>query len=236
MSAWSASPALAPSSLPPPRQPPHLKAIFPFDPRGAYGVLGGFRDEYPGGVIHLFRYLIGHFSGEHQHKGRARPAAAGAEKCGTRRWPIPTTRCIPHVYNVMAQKGQHMPPYFDLLINPYDSEEAVPEERGGVRQDQGADLHRLRLVRLHLQDPSNGASTGSQHQGAEEASARRAGASGAALSLVARRVLRWYDHWLKGIDTGIMDEPPVKFWVMGANKWRTARTGRCRRRSGRSST
>lgn len=33
-------------------------------------------------------------------------------------------------------------------------------------------------------------------------------------------VVRWYDHWLKGIDTGIMDEPPIKLFVMGANQWR----------------
>ncbi len=33
-------------------------------------------------------------------------------------------------------------------------------------------------------------------------------------------MLRWYDHWLKGIDTGIMAEPPVSYWVMGANEWR----------------
>lgn len=32
--------------------------------------------------------------------------------------------------------------------------------------------------------------------------------------------LRWYDHWLKGIDTGIMDEPPIKIFVMGRNQWR----------------
>jgi uncharacterized protein len=32
--------------------------------------------------------------------------------------------------------------------------------------------------------------------------------------------LRWFDYWLKGIDTGIMDEPPIKLFVMGANKWR----------------
>jgi putative CocE/NonD family hydrolase len=25
--------------------------------------------------------------------------------------------------------------------------------------------------------------------------------------------LRWWDHWLKGIDTGIMDEPMVRVWV-----------------------
>jgi hypothetical protein len=28
------------------QQPPSLKAIFPFDPRGAYGTLGSFREEY----------------------------------------------------------------------------------------------------------------------------------------------------------------------------------------------
>ncbi|WP_096701514.1 CocE/NonD family hydrolase [Magnetospirillum sp. 15-1] len=32
--------------------------------------------------------------------------------------------------------------------------------------------------------------------------------------------LRWYDYWLKGIDTGVMDEPPIKMFVMGINKWR----------------
>ena len=33
-------------------------------------------------------------------------------------------------------------------------------------------------------------------------------------------VLRWYDHWLKGIDTGIMEEPPIRLFLMGANQWR----------------
>ncbi len=36
-------------------------------------------------------------------------------------------------------------------------------------------------------------------------------------------VLRWYDHWLKGIDTGIMDEPLIKLWTHGINEWRTER-------------
>lgn len=31
---------------------------------------------------------------------------------------------------------------------------------------------------------------------------------------------RWFDYWLKGVDTGIMDEPPVRLFVMGENKWR----------------
>lgn len=32
--------------------------------------------------------------------------------------------------------------------------------------------------------------------------------------------IRWFDHWLKGIDTGIMDEPPIKLYVKGINQWR----------------
>ena len=34
--------------------------------------------------------------------------------------------------------------------------------------------------------------------------------------------VRWFDYWLKGIDTGIQDEPPVNVFVMGANQWRAA--------------
>ncbi len=32
--------------------------------------------------------------------------------------------------------------------------------------------------------------------------------------------VRWFDHWLKGIDTGMMNEAPIKLFVMGANVWR----------------
>ena len=28
-----------------------------------------------------------------------------------------------------------------------------------------------------------------------------------------QEAVRWWDHWLKGIDTGIMDEPPLRVWM-----------------------
>ncbi len=34
-------------------------------------------------------------------------------------------------------------------------------------------------------------------------------------------LLRWFDYWLKDVDTGIMEEPPVYLFVMGENKWRS---------------
>ena len=36
---------------------------------------------------------------------------------------------------------------------------------------------------------------------------------------------RWFDYWLKGINNGIMNEPPIHYYVMGAPKkdsWRTS--------------
>lgn len=34
-------------------------------------------------------------------------------------------------------------------------------------------------------------------------------------------MLRWYDHWLKGVDTGILDEPPLQLTVQqsGSHRW-----------------
>jgi uncharacterized protein len=32
--------------------------------------------------------------------------------------------------------------------------------------------------------------------------------------------LRWFDHWLKGLDNGFESQPPVTIYVMGADLWR----------------
>lgn len=32
--------------------------------------------------------------------------------------------------------------------------------------------------------------------------------------------LRWYDHWLKGMDNGVRADAPVRIFVMGTNVWR----------------
>jgi len=35
--------------------------------------------------------------------------------------------------------------------------------------------------------------------------------------------LRWFDYWLKGIDNGIVDEPPLRLFIMGIDQWRDER-------------
>jgi uncharacterized protein len=32
--------------------------------------------------------------------------------------------------------------------------------------------------------------------------------------------LRWYDQWLKGMDTGVMDGPPIQLHIPGSGSWR----------------
>lgn len=108
------------------QRPPHLKAIFPFDPRGAHGVLGGFCEEHPGGVIHTFRYLIGHLGVAHEY--RDAPADLPPEKDELWKNAVenPDYRMYPTVYNVITMKGQIARSYFDTLIDPYEAE-GVPE-------------------------------------------------------------------------------------------------------------
>ncbi|HEY7973442.1 MAG TPA: CocE/NonD family hydrolase, partial [Xanthobacteraceae bacterium] len=205
------------------KQPPHLRAIFPFDSRGAYGELGGFRDEYPGGVIHLFRYLVGHFSAIHQHKGAPASLPPEREKFWQEAMNNADYKMYPHVYNVIAQKGQHMPPYFDVLVDPYDSEAAVKKSEAEfaavkVPTYTGSGWYGY-SYKTHL--------NGCQHWYRNISAPKKLLLAGPAhlerpYHTFHGEVLRWNDQWLKGIETGIMDEPPVRFWVMGANEWHTA--------------
>ncbi len=205
------------------QQPPHLKAIFPFDPRGAFGVLGSFREEYPGGVLHFFRYLIMHFAALHQTKGKPGTLPPEREALWQAAMNNPDYRMYPHVYNVLTQKGQHMPPYFALLIDPYDNPALVEEAEKAIASIKvpaytGAGWYAY-AYKTHL--------NGAQNYFERLKAPKKLAFLGPShlerpFHSFHGEILRWHDHWLKGIDTGIMNEPPVRYWLMGANEWRTA--------------
>ena len=203
------------------QNPPHLKAIFPFDPRGAYGTLGSFREEYPGGVIHLFRYLIMHFAALHGTKGRPGPLPPEKEVLWEEAMRNPDYRMYPHLYNVLTQKGQHMPPYFDLLIEPYDKEEIVESAEKALSNITipaytGCGWYAY-TYKTHL--------NGAQNYFEKIPAPKKLLFIGPAhlerpFHTLHSEILRCHDYWLKNIDTGVMNEPPVRYWVMGANEWR----------------
>jgi hypothetical protein len=39
---------------------------------------------------------------------------------------------------------------------------------------------------------------------------------------VVELTVRWFDYWLKGEETGITREPPVRYFMMDTNQWRTS--------------
>lgn len=205
------------------QQPPHLKAIFPYDPRGAYGELGGFRDEYPGGVLHTFRYMLSLFSVTHQEKGQPGELPPQVEKMWKEAMDNPDYKMYSNLYNVVVMRGQHLPTFFNVLIKPYDSEEVVKKseaefEKIKVPTYTGSGWYGY-TYKTHLQ--------GAQHWYQGIKAPKKLMFTGPAhlerpFHSYHDEILRWHDYWLKGIDTGIMDEPPVKVWVMGGNKWRYA--------------
>ena len=113
--------------------------------------------------------------------------------------------------------------YFETLIDPFEPEGIVESSEESIRRSRSRPTsgsgwygytYKTHLLGAqsywrHLESPKKLLFTGPAHL-----ERPFHGLHG--------EMLRWYDHWLKGIDTGVMDEPPVRYWVMGANEWRTA--------------
>ena len=204
------------------QNPPHLKAIFPLDPRGAYGTLGGFREEYPGGVVHLFRYLVGHFGVLHQQRGAPGELSPEREQHCREAMDNPDYRMYPHLLNMLSMKGQHFPGYFDILIDPFAPEGEAERSEAEIAQIETpaytgsgwyaytykTHLQGAQTYWRHLRSPKKLLFVGPAHLERP-------------FHTLHGEILRWHDHWLKGIDTGVLDEPPVRYWVQGANEWRT---------------
>lgn len=206
------------------QKPPHLKAIFPFDPCSVYGApVNGFRGVYPGGVLHPFMYLLDQLGVPHFERGRP---PLELDSVTDQRWreamENPDFRMYLNMYNVLTQKGQHTPYIFDTLLNPYDTVESVEESEANfdmvdIPMYTGSGWYAY-TYKLHLQ--------GCQDLFSHVNSPKKLLLTGPAhlerpWHSFHSEVIRWYDYWLKGIDTGVMDEPPVKYWLMGANEWRT---------------
>ena len=201
------------------QQPPHLKSIFVS--HVSYDL---YRDMvYVGGVLSLFMY--GLWDGRHGTSGYA-PKNPVSQMMKTlpkaeferRRKALlehPDIKHYPNLYHLLNYP-QKNPQFFDYLMNPFDgpfwqdrsvypfiNKIKVPTYVvGKVGGTKGYwDIYaNLKCTKKLLVKPA----------GPEERPWRED----------IETILRWHDHWLKGNDTGIMDEPKVKLFVPGANQWR----------------
>jgi len=198
------------------QQPPHLKAIFPYDALTPYG----FRDTNPGGVLHSFEYFTDHLSVGHMEKGKPKKLPPKLEKLWQEAMSNPDYKLYGNIYNLLTQKGQHCSMLFNKLIYPFEEEDGTEKgdaylKRIKVPSYTGSGWYAY-TYKGHIQ--------GCQNWYAGIDVPRKLLFTGPAhlarpWQAFHSEILRWYDYWLKGIETGIMEEPPVKLWVMGANAW-----------------
>jgi predicted acyl esterase len=197
-------------------QPPHLKAIFPYDP---HSFLFYFKDFYPGGVVHSMVFHLMKFSVENPHEVKLSPEEETLWKEAYRN---PDYRLYPHIFNVLERKGKLGFEFFSTLINPYEPENGeekkkelericIPFYTGTGWYAYTYKCHLFGALRLwrecHNTPFKKLLITGPAHLPRP-------------WTAFHDEVLRWFDYWLKDIETGVKDEPRVKIWVMGANHWR----------------
>ena len=195
-------------------QPPHLKAIFPYDPS-----MFSFRDVYPGGMIHTMWLHLMKFSVENPTDVKLDPEEKAHWEAA---YNNPDNRMYSTIFNLLQRRGKLGKRFFKLLINPYEHENEdqmeaelekinIPLYTGSGWYAYTYKMHlfgALRYWRKCANSPLKKLLlTGPAHLPRP-------------WNAFHDEILRWYDYWLKGIDTGITDEPRVKIRVMGANRWR----------------
>jgi predicted acyl esterase len=201
-------------------QPPHLKCI-----AVSHVIADNYRDlAYSGGVLSLMGYGV--WYGRHGTSGFAPNNAVSMmqqtlpkDEFERRRQELlnqPDIRNYPNLYHLLLYP-QKNPWFFDSLMNPYDGpfyqqssaypyfdKIKVPVHIIGkcAHEDMGYwDVYLGINTPKKLMVKPNGPEERPWREDLEV-------------------LIRWYDHWLKGKDTGMMDEPPIRMFVMGENKWR----------------
>ena len=202
--------------------PPHLKAIF-----AEGGHYESYDLGYHGGIMWLFPrasregrggdsgYALGHAASAM----KKRLSRAAFEQRLKERLDDPDVKNYPNLFHILHYPDAH-PLVIDFLLNPcngpfYQESEALGKAgrvkipthlsvrwgRGWTVEGTIACYDRVRgpkKIELHPLPPMQERPFHELHD----------------------LMIRWYDYWLKGIDNGVMDEPPIKIFVEGIRQWR----------------
>jgi putative CocE/NonD family hydrolase len=200
-------------------QPPSLKAIFPFDAMPCFGAI---HDRNPGGVQHIMLYLLSGTGVHHGGHGRPGPLSPELEKLWEAAMANPDYRMYSWLYSMLTQKGQTHPRLFMQMLDNYEPEGSYEKTEQNLAKIKvpaytGAGWHAY-TYKMHLNGAQNWYAginvpkkllfTGLTHMERP-------------FRALHDEIVRWYDYWLKGIDTGIMNAPQVRYWVQGEHQWRS---------------
>ncbi len=203
-------------------RPPALKAIF-----AMYGWSDGYRDAYyRGGILsHGFStYWLQAYAKDFRFRNRMKEQMgekAYAEAVA-RTLADDEIRAVPALVQALCAPDATVNPLIvEILLNPlynryYEEREVDFSNTEGIPAYFGADwgnfgLHLAGDVRAY-----------------EQWQAQKKLVIGPPIYLdrpmyqYAYQSLRWFDHWLKDRDTGMLEEPPVRVFIVGANEWKSA--------------
>ncbi len=206
-------------------QPPHLKAIFPFE-----GLTDYYRQFYYHGGIFCYLFPL-HLGG--LTPARTRPQAISLKeftKVELRTMTKelqnnPDIRCTPYLY-MIASFPQINPTEFDLMMHPYDGpfyQRVSPYTRFYKIKIPSFLGTRWNGWVLHMPGDFDGFDKIAAPQRNKRmlvVPSDNYGGMDRPFHEVQDVCLRWYDHWLKGLDTGMMKEPPILIFIQGINQWR----------------
>jgi len=199
-------------------RPPHLKAIMPWNAVGDY-----YREAtHHGGITQNFFYFL------YQKIGAERCVSATKKDRSPEEYQElverarndPDLRMYPDLFTIV-DAPRKIPCFFDILVNytdgPFYWERSMNNKYDKIKIPSYVSSGWWAHAHMHLQGTF-------AHYAEIDAKKKILIFPTTSLHPLPVQfndeVLRWYDYWLKGIDTGIMSEPPIKIYVMGANRWR----------------
>ena len=209
------------------QQPPHLKAIFPYD-----GWADPYRDVmYHGGIPAIFGFRVhnGTIANEAVSYAKSRHSESELRALVQKLIDDPATNynMSPSIVGtLMAKESRNVS--FDFIF--YREDGPFYWERSAATKNHLIKIPTYLATELHSYTVSMhqpGATTWGWDQITAPKkltllpwqSTKPGGAAERPYDTWHDEIFRWFDHWLKGVDTGIMREPPVKIWVRGAEKW-----------------
>ena len=201
-------------------QPPHLVAIMPWNAPADF-----YREAtHHGGIRQIFFWIIYGLGirGRSTVVTREEGSPEDFEQLISELTADPDLAMYADIYN-SAKNPDRIPGYFDVLAHPLDGPFYWERSPYARYQDIQVPCYFASAwwayAHMHLRGafqhylgvdvPKKLAITG------------RRGAEAPFPESYNREVVRWYDHWIRGVDTGVMEEAPISLFVMGDGRART---------------
>ena len=201
------------------QQPPHLKAICPVDSATDFYRHWG----YHGGMLNV-SFVSTWWDGSLvvNNVGPSDLEAAQTESIRENLMNDPEIRAYPRLWKA-ARWPETNPHLFDILAHPLNGpwykERSASEKFDRIRVPTCL-IGRWTSAYIHLP----GSFSAFAHIQAPKKLMITTPESGVGFNRPWHEnhdiVLRWYDHWLKGNDTGVMKEAPIHLYIEGRNEYR----------------